>query len=234
MQDRDILNLISLAREAEQFEQDALGEVAGSPRTPAHRSRWVIGAGLAAVAGLAIAGVLLYQPGPGRVTPPTGVIAQGAAPKADPKASGVNAPVISTASTQGTESVTQNTRVADAEPSMLLTIFESPGDGCQCVTWREVHWAGGKSLEHVGRSELIDAAMRQRCSGGSSSVLVLALQGPRDQLPPDSVSAQALAACFSAEGEACGNDPHCYSASALGCLPPGVNVLAEKISLAAK
>ncbi|GJQ30535.1 MAG: hypothetical protein HBSAPP03_24190 [Phycisphaerae bacterium] len=225
MRDDHLLNLVRMAREADELERGMplalVGEVA--PR----RRVW---APLLAIASMAaavtLAWVLWPAPPLNLPSPPApGPIALQPMPRTDMTADG-GARVIA-ASTEST--------IDACEPSgpMLLAVFHQTDERCDCVVWRPGAFVE-YDIARLGSADLIQAAWDNRCADTSELVLVLAIDGPRELLPADADAALELAATLSIPRAWCGEDPACYEDSAAGLFPSSVRVVAETLALSSR
>lgn len=226
MDDRELNTLISMATEAERFERDAL-DADAAPVRRLSIPRFVAVAATITLAGAAAWVWMTVSP---RTQPaPIGPIAHGDAAAADPTIVILDSnsqPKLATATnTHGTPAIVPVKN--ETNPSMLLAVFEGSEFKCDCVVWDEIQIPPGTTLEQMPRTELVNAALKLRCDSASQLKMLVAVQAPRHDLPPDRAAAMLLADCFVDEEAGCGNSPPCIAAEALGCLPPGVSVVAE-------
>jgi hypothetical protein len=210
MNDRSIENLLKMAGEIERLESGELNapifRIARAPRAAAMRLVRV-GALSACAAGLLLAGVLSLQalaPTPSPVQPGPGYgsrIAQ--APEQQP------------------------TLVAadDDRQCMVLTVFRDGKDECDCVQWQTPDLAD-RSVEDLGRSELLQMALQAPCTTSAQKIVVLAVSAPSARLPRTREDAERLAAHLSRPGGTHAET----SALAYAALGPEATIISETVA----
>lgn len=205
MRDEQLLNLVRMADEARAWDE----QIAHPAETPRSAPR---AQGLGSLLGLAACVALAACLTVVAWLAPTPTVTPGPVPGPRASTDGVPAP-----------------GPAGADSSMVLALFQDPESQCECFVWREASF-GERNMSDVRPSELLAAVLKDSCSPQrQGTVLVVGLQGPREQLPPTREAARALASCMAGGTETCGEEASCYGAGAVGCVPTGVRVVAEAI-----
>jgi hypothetical protein len=212
--DTQLEALLRLAHEAEAIDPPAprlrLADAAARPAPVFGRALWTA-LGAAACIGLLAAWAAINRvpaPTPARPSPIAGAITA-------PGPAAVIVPAVS---------------------AVVMSITEgSPGE-VRCVRWttRPEAW-GDRKLEDISPEELQSAGLAILCDADARRVLVVGMQGPREKLPADDLSAARLAQCVMATP---GCSTH-QSAPALvcrpgACLPEQIAVRVESIQLAGR
>lgn len=226
--DDDLLSLIRMAGEAERFEREAAGiseeasparlRLAGVGEFPARRvavnvwRRRIGYAGLLA-ASLGMAWVLW-----------TGGGAQGGRKPQSMKLAANDAAKLK----PGDRFTT-----AEGVPCVVLAIFKDSNGTQQCVDVT-VHQLDSKS----GLSGLDAKTLMASASAGNDScmerpdrLLIVAVAGPLDKLPGSEEEVRQLTACVTDSSRVCEEDLSSYERAAQSCLPSGLTVVADMLSL---
>ncbi len=120
------------------------------------------------------------------------------------------------------------------EACVVVAIFKDSRGGCPCIHIQPHTLADGRSLDDLSPDELLDVRLKGSCSATGDSLLLVAVQGPGDQLPRTAAEAEALAECVGDAPRVCDGSPGCMANIARGCLPPSVKVLAQSVQMASR
>ncbi len=236
--DDALLALVRASVEAEELHEDAQRPVprlrlAGTParshgtRGLAWSWRW-----FAAAAALVAVGVIVLSPRP---SSPSRPIADGTGKNISPMTGEWNPSLPKVAETGSTRSsdvvipVRQGTRPGDA--TVILTISQDADGRCRCVTSVSHQLAAGQSVGDLPSTELLGVGLQRLCETNPERVLVLGLSGPRELLPQSKAEAERLASCLDRGPGECHEDPTCFASSALACVSPSVNIVAETVAM---
>lgn len=219
MRDDRLLQLVRMAGEADELERGSRLVLTDAPHPSLWRRMWAPLTAMAAAAALA---VVLWPVAPGPVVRP------GPGPVAI-------APTGATPDEGAVTTVSLPTVAEPCQPSgpMLLAVFHQPDERCDCVVWRAGAFVE-TDIRRLGSAELIEAAWTNRCADSSNLVLVVAIDGPPDELPQSAEAALELAANLSIPRAWCGENAGCYEDSAMGVLPSSVKIVAETLSMSAR
>ena len=236
--DDALLALIRASGEAEQLHQDAQQPVpslrlAGTPA----RSHGARGLGwswrwFAAAAALVAVGVIVLSPRPWSPSRP---IAEGTGKNISPMPGEWNrslpkvAEAGSTRSTEVVLPVRQGSRPGDA--TVILTISQDADGRCRCVTSVSHQLAAGQSVGDLPSTELLGVGLQRLCETNPERVLVLGISGPSELLPQSKAEAERFASCLDRGPGECNEDPTCFASSALACVSPAVNIVAETVAM---
>lgn len=215
MNDKDLSALIRMAMEAERLEEPAPLRFAwAKPEHEATASRVRTMAtgivSLAAAACLGFAALFWMKPSPTPV--PTGPVAVSEEPAGVHRES---VPVV----------------LASTEPDMgsvIMAVFRDADDRCSCIQINEADFDG--KLSEVGQAEILRKALANACHENPRQVLVIAMEGPRDELPTTAAEAELLAAAMREEAGPCGGDAMCISSRAVAFMPSSVTVLTSTMA----
>lgn len=219
MRDDQLLNLVRMAGEAEELDRSANLVLTEAPAARPQRF-WAPLVAFSSVAAMLTLALVMWPKAPVSPLTPGPIVVK-------PIETGVSPEIVP---------VKQETVVADAcQPSgpMLLAVFHQTDERCDCVVWMEGAFVE-TDIRRLGSADLIEAAWTNRCAETSDLVLVVAMDGPRDQLPADAEAALELAASLSIPRAWCGENPGCYEESASGFLAPSVMVVAETMAISSK
>lgn len=237
--DETLLALVRGADEAELLHEEAERPIpslrlAGGTTVGARGSfdrawswRW-----FAAAAALVAVGVMLYSPG-GTTAPQQ--ITHNSRP---PNATSVETPVLPASSlahvatsrpTEVVVPVRQPTRPGDA--TVILTISQDADGRCRCVTSVTHQLLAGQNVGDLATSELLGVGLQRLCEATPERVLVLGMSGPRELLPQNKAEAERFASCLDHGPGHCETDATCFASSALACVSPSVNIVAETVAL---
>jgi hypothetical protein len=231
--DREMLALLRLAREAEDFDRAADAPAhatpmpASAPRragvaaqhqpheprrtiAPAHRP-WrtlAMAASLTLVSGLFAWGVSRWSSPAPAPTPP-GPIAVG--PRA-PSPAKIDPPAPS------------------ADGSVVLAIAQSAEGEVECVRWTDHEFTNGRRLDQIDPSELRDVGLALSCRAAPHRLLVVGLQGPANQLPRSDDQALQMARCMLASGACRDSTFSPVQCAASGCAGPTLAVKIEPVA----
>jgi hypothetical protein len=133
--------------------------------------------------------------------------------------------------------VAENTKPAvpaiiEAVPSplgaVLLAVFSDAENNCSCIQLNPADFNG--NLKNLGSAELIQMAKQSGCYENPQQVLVIAMEGPRDQLPNSTVEAEMLASAVRENTPHCGDDA-CFTQTTAPFLSADVRVVAGSLAL---
>jgi hypothetical protein len=215
MNDKDLSALIRMATEAERLEEPAplrFGWAKPNRTDTASRVRTAVTGivSLAAAACLGFAAITWMKPAPSQPLPvavkPTEV-----------------PPVVEAAASEVTH-------VAKAEPeigSVIMAVFRDADERCSCIQINAADFEG--RLSDVGQSEILRRALANACHDNPRQVLVIAMQGPKDELPTTAAEAELLAAAVREDAGHCGSDAMCISSQAVAYMPSSVTVLTSTL-----
>lgn len=235
--DREMLALLRLAREAEDFARSASPSADATATTKptstpaplpigaaaqhhahqpgrAHasgRRPWrtlAMAASLTLVSGLVAWGVSRWSSPPPAPTPP-GPIAVG--PKALSPAT-IDPPAPS------------------ADGSVVLAIAQSAEGEVECVRWTDHEFTNGRRLDQIDPSELRDVGLALSCRAAPHRLLVVGLQGPANQLPRSDDQALQMARCMLASGACRDSTFSPVQCAASGCAGPTLAVKIEPVA----
>jgi|GEM_PF-3279098 len=221
MIDKDLSALIRMAVEAERLETPApvrfeWARGDGASRKEQVRKMIAGVATLAAAACLGFAALTWMQPA--TVTP--GPVA--VAPLGSGTGSGLNTE-IAKAAVPG---------VIDVVPAplgaVLLAVFTDAENNCSCIQLNAADFQG--KLASLGSAELIQLAKQTGCHEDPQRVLVIAMEGPRDQLPSSTIEAEMLASAVRENTPQCGDDA-CFTETTAPFLSADVRVVAGSVAL---
>lgn len=122
----------------------------------------------------------------------------------------------------------------EAEACVVVAIFRDSRGGCPCIHMQPHTLAEGQTLDDLSPEALADIRLKGSCTSTGDSLLLVALQGPGDQLPLTAAQAEALAECVGDAPRACDGSPGCMARMARGCLPSNVRVLAHSVQMASR
>lgn len=122
----------------------------------------------------------------------------------------------------------------NADACVVVAIFKDSRGGCPCIHIQPHTLADGRSLDELAPEELLGVRLKGSCTSTGDSLLLVAVQGPGDQLPRTAADAEALAECVGDAPKVCDGSPGCMANLARGCLPPSVKVLAQSVSMASR
>lgn len=236
--DDALFALVRASDEAEQLHEDAQRPVpslrlAGTPaRTRGKHGlawswRW-----FAAAAALVAVGVIVFSPRP---SSPSRPFAEGTSTNTLPMPGEWNpslskvAEAGSTRSTDVVIPVRQGSRPGDA--TVILTISQDADGRCRCVTSVTHQLAAGQSVGDLPSTELLGVGLQRLCETNPDRVLVLGISGPRELLPQSKAEAERFASCLDRGPSDCDEDPTCFASSALACVSPAVNIVAETVAM---
>jgi hypothetical protein len=216
MNDKDLSALIRMAMEAERLEEPAPLRLTWArperEETAARLRTMVTGiATLAAAACLGFAALVWMKP----ASPTQPLAHQGGATPA-PEVSEATVPVV---------------ELAKAEPevgSVIMAVFRDADDRCSCIQINEADFKG--RLSEVGQAEILRTALANACHENPRQVLVIAMQGPRHELPSTTAEAELLAAAMHEEANSCADDAMCISSRAVAYIPSSVTVLTSTMA----
>jgi hypothetical protein len=223
MDDRELQQLLRMAREAEELADSAIP--VSIPFRPLWKrpGTWAALSTLAAAAAVAIVWVVVPPAPPSVVTPEPGPLAvlphheeptpEVATQDDDP------APVRIVRSEPGDE----------PEQSVVFAIFRDPTGGCSCVQMENADW-GSKRLADVGRNELLAAALDDPCTTMARQVLIVGVSGKRGTVPATHDDAERLAARLASVPINEHQDVSLAAYAAMPELPIGSTVVAEAVS----
>lgn len=180
----------------------------------------------AAVAALVAIGVMLFTPRPH--SPPTHM---------DPPISLRPGPTLTPPGSERLPIPTphlgesQSPAVASADSAVILTISQDADGRCRCVNSVVHQLAAGTTLGDLATSELLRVGMQKMCEAMPERVLVLGMSGPRDLLPRSKAEAERFASCLEHGPGNCDIDATCFASSALACVAPSVNIVAETVAM---
>lgn len=117
---------------------------------------------------------------------------------------------------------------------VVVAIFRDSRGGCPCIHMQPHTLARGQSLDDLSPEQLADIRLKGSCASTGDSLLLVALQGPGDQLPSTAAQIEALADCVGDAPRACDGSPGCMASMARGCLPSSVKVLAHSVEMASR
>ncbi|MCK6483681.1 MAG: hypothetical protein HUU22_03645 [Phycisphaerae bacterium] len=123
--------------------------------------------------------------------------------------------------------------VGPSEECVVLAIFrESDGD-CQCRAISPMDLGAGSSLDSIDPREFLRIALNASCSAEPEQVVVLAVAGPRKDLPDDADEADMIVACLDESALLAGADADgsSYAMAVRDCLPSGVSVVSRMFDL---
>ena len=215
MNDKDLSALIRMATEAERLEEPApLRFEWAKPNRADTASRVRTAAtgivSLAAAACLGFVAITWMKPAPSQPLP-VAVKSTEVPPVVEPAASEV-------------------THVAKAEPeigSVIMAVFRDADERCSCIQINAADFEG--RLSDVGQSEILRRALANACHDNPRQVLVIAMQGPKDELPTTAAEAELLAAAVREDAGHCGSDAMCISSQAVAYMPSSVTVLTSTL-----
>lgn len=121
------------------------------------------------------------------------------------------------------------TRPGDA--TVIVTISQDADGRCRCVTSVAHQLAAGQTLGDLATSELLGVGLQRLCESMPERVLVLGMSGPRELLPNNKAEAERLASCLDHGPGPCDVDASCFASSALACVAPSVNIVAETVAM---
>ncbi|HVZ94792.1 MAG TPA: hypothetical protein VG797_09805 [Phycisphaerales bacterium] len=230
MDDRQLLKLISMANEIDQLERDSSAPVVrttqvthasegrpaprlighGPARPAVHVTRLRIGLAATLAAAVALAWFLLPTP---TSTPP--------APQ------GVKLTDRNPAQLKpGTRTVT-----TDGTPCVVLAIFRDSTGTQQCVDMSIHEIDAHDGLHQADARKLLASAASKACMDRPDRLLIVAVAGPLEKLPGTSEDVSRLATCVTDSSRTCDEDLSSYERAAKACLPNGLTVVADQLSL---
>jgi hypothetical protein len=121
---------------------------------------------------------------------------------------------------------------ADSAPeveigSVIMAVFRDADERCSCIQINAADFEG--RLSDVGQSEILRRALANACHDNPRQVLVIAMQGPKDELPTTAAEAELLAAAVREDAGHCGSDAMCISSEAVAYMPSSVTVLTSTL-----
>jgi hypothetical protein len=236
--DDALLALVRASDEAEQLHEDAQRPVpslrlAGTPARSGGKPglawswRW-----FAAAAALVAVGVIVFSPRPASLSRP---IAAGTHEQTSPMSGSSNPslPESSHVATSRSAAVAMPVRQASrpGDATVILTISQDADGRCRCVTSVTHQLAAGQSVGDLPSTELLGVGLQRLCETNPDRVLVLGISGPRELLPQSKAEAERFASCLDRGPGECDEDPTCFASSALACVSPSVNIVAETLAM---
>lgn len=231
LNDHDILRIIGMAGEVERLEREAgaassrqshdnpplrlVGEGAlrRTHATSVRVSRWRIGlgAGAALAACLGLAWAFLASP-PVSTPPVRGIQMAGV----DPATIKAGARAITT----------------DGLPCVVLAIYRDSSGTEQCVDVTTHILDHNRGLLGVDARELLaHSGAGEACMARPDRLLIVAVAGPVEKLPGTATEVQRLASCVTDSSAVCEEDLSSYERAARACLPNGLTVVADMLTL---
>lgn len=229
MDDRKLDILLCLAIEADELARADTGAVRSADHGPRYvaplmgataattqpRRRTLVRRGLWSAAALSAAAALLWAMWPHGT------------PALRDRAPGHRVEVVSSGSPHG------HTGVVEAEECVVLAIFrESDGD-CQCRAISPMDLGAGSSLDSIDPREFLRIALNASCSAEPAQIVVLAVAGPRKDLPDEADEADMIVACLDESPllTSAAADGSSYAMAVRDCLPSGVSVVSRMFDL---
>ncbi|MEX2218749.1 MAG: hypothetical protein WD749_08305 [Phycisphaerales bacterium] len=223
MDDRELLQLVRMALEAEDLGAEGAGapprlRLAGAGAHPAHIRAFRFAGGLiAAAAALALA-VVIMAPTP--APPPAPLVSNDShrQPPAPPPE--IVTPPSDTATAQ-----------AAATGGFVFVVYRAADGTCDCKELKRPQWSGGKRLAEIGRQELLDAVLGSRCTSSAERMVVLAVEGPADMLPGATAAAERVASRLASAPPLWNEDISSIASAAMPDLPQGSTVVAKSVAM---
>lgn len=121
--------------------------------------------------------------------------------------------------------------VRPGDAAVILTISQDADGRCRCVTSVAHELAAGQTVGDLATSVLLDVGLQRLCEATPERVLVLGMSGPRELLPSNKAEAERFASCLDHGPGQCDVDATCFASSALACVSPSVNIVAETVAM---
>ncbi len=249
MTDVELMQLLRMAREAEEFGSGGVPMALPTQRRPVGRADpyrifgWA-SAGLAVAAALTAAVILLRTDAvrsdsgtmvAGGVDPSQNRPSDNGVVVRDPatgfgRASGAGLTALVTADVKSTGSA-----LPELRDSIIVAMYKGSDGTTRCVRVKSHEWDCGRGIEDLSEGELIGFAFESACDSvleeGPESLVVLAMSGPKGSWSKETTTAEAITACLESSPEVCGSEASCYADVARHCLPAGVTVRAETMEV---
>lgn len=221
MDDRELEQLLRMAREAEELADSAIPASITLVRPLWRRPRvWAGLSTLAAAAAVTVVWTLV----PRTVAPPS-------VPTTYPIAAAPESPATATPDEPESQPIrlVKGMDPGGPEQSVVFAIFRDPAGGCSCVQLENADW-GSRRLADVGRDELLAAALDNPCTTLARQVLVVGVSGKPGTVPTTHDDAERLATRLSSVPLNEHQDVSLAAYAAMPDLPIGSTVVAEAVS----
>lgn len=187
---------------------------------------------LAAAAALVAIGVMIFTPrgpsvpstiaGGGTAVKPPSVVPLSVEPKRE---------VAHSEPVRRPEFVPATYTARPGDAAVILTISQDADGRCRCVTSVSHQLAAGQTVGDLATSVLLGVGLQRLCEATPERVLVLGMSGPRELLPSNKAEAERFASCLDHGPGQCDIDASCFASSALACVSPSVNIVAETVAM---